>query len=78
MNAQTTDIATTVCAKLDLTDDQLNSLFTALPVGGFVGTDVAAGIARRYGIDVWEPLGSQLAALGVLTDDEAAWFDDAE
>jgi hypothetical protein len=72
----TQDIGTSVCEKLNITTDQLNSLYAAGPVDGFIGTQVAAEIAARFGLDASEPLGSQLAEQGVLTDDETAWLDD--
>ncbi len=72
------DIGTSVCAKLDITTDQLNSLYVTGPVNGFVGTEVAAEIAQRFNLDTAASLGSQLAEQGVLTDDEAEWFDDAD
>lgn len=72
------DISTSVCEKLDITTDQLNSLYVTGPVNGFVGTEVAAEIAERFGLEASEPLGSQLAEQGILTDDEAEWLDDAE
>lgn len=81
MSAQfTTDIGISVCAKLGLTSDMLNSMYTAVPVGGFLGSDVTADIMRRFGLvdDEALPLGAQLAERGILTDDEAEWFDDAE
>jgi len=67
-----------VLHRLDLTTDELSSLYAASPVNGFVGTDIAARLAERFGLDVSLPLGEQLAELGVLTDAEAEWFDDAE
>jgi hypothetical protein len=70
------DIGTSVCEKLNITVDQLNSMYVAGPVGGFVGTQVATEIVARFGLDASEPLGSQLAEQGILTDDEAAWLDD--
>ena len=72
------DFGTSVCAKLDITTDQLNSLYATGPVNGFVGTEVAAEIAQRFNLDTAASLGSQLAEQGVLTDDEAEWFDDAD
>lgn len=72
------DIGTSVCEKLDITTDQLNSMYVAGPVNGFVGTQVAAEIAERFSLDASEPLGSQLAEQGVLTEDEAEWLDDAD
>lgn len=72
------DLGTSICSKLDITTDELNSLYATGPVNGFVGTDVAASLARRFDLDVSEPLGAQLAALSILTNDEAEWFDDAE
>lgn len=71
-------MSATICEKLAITIDELNSLYTAVPVNGFGGTAVAAEIAQRFGLDASEPLGSQLAERGVLTEDEAAWLDDAE
>lgn len=72
------DFGTSVCTKLDISTDQLNSMYTAVPVGGWVGTQVAADIAQRFGLDASEPLGDQLAGLGVLTDEEGEWLDDAD
>lgn len=72
------DIGASVCEKLDITTDQLNSLYVTGPVNGFVGTQVAADLVERFNLDASEPLGSQLAGQGILTDDEAEWFDDAE
>ena len=72
------DISTSVCEKLDITTDELNSLYATGPVNGFVGTDVAARLAERFNLDASEPMGAQLADQGILTDDEAEWFDDAE
>lgn len=72
------DFGTSVCSKLDISTDQLNSLYTAAPVGGWVGTQVAADIAQRFGLDAASPLGSQLADQGILTEDEAQWLDDAD
>jgi hypothetical protein len=72
------DIGTSICEKLNITIDQLNSMYATGPVNGFIGTQVAAEIAERFNLDASEPLGSQLAEQGVLTDDEAEWFDDAD
>jgi len=71
-------VSDSVLAKLDITDDQLNSLYAAGPVNGFVGTDVAAEIAARFNVDASEPLGYQLAERGILTDDEAEYLDDQD
>lgn len=70
--------ATSICEKLNITTDELNSLYVTGPVNGFVGTDVAARLAERFNLDASESLGAQLAEQGVLTDDEAEWLDDAE
>lgn len=70
--------ADSVMAKLDLSNDQLNSLYVTGPVNGWTGEIVAADLAARYDLDVSEPLGHQLASKGVLTDEEAEWFDDAD
>jgi hypothetical protein len=72
------DIGTSVMSKLGIGQDELNSLYVTGPVAGFVGTEVAADLAERFGLDVSEPLGGQLAAKGVLTDAEAEWMDDVE
>lgn len=72
------DLAASVCQKLDLTTDELNSLYVTGPVNGFTGPQVAERLAERFGLDVEDSLGSQLAELGVLTNDEAAYLDDAE
>jgi len=67
-----------VLTKLHLTPDQLNALYVAPPVNGEVGSIVTANLAARYGLDPLEPLGAQLAALGILTDAEGLWLDDAD
>lgn len=72
------DIGTSVCEKLDITADQLNSMYATGPVNGFVGPQVAAEIAQRFSLDVSEPMGSQLVEQGILNDDEAEWLDDAD
>lgn len=72
------DLATTVCQKLDLSTDELNSLYVTNPVNGFTGSEVAGRLANRFGLAIEEPLGVQLAALGILTDEEAAYLDDAD
>ncbi len=65
-----------VLEKLNLTTDQLNSLYSACPVGGYVGADVAQCLAVRFGLTLTEPLGQQLCDLDILTVAEAAWMDD--
>ena len=72
----TNDISDSVLAKLGINADQLNSLYATGPVNDFVGAQVAEEIAQRFGIDASEPLGSQLAERGVLTDEEAEYLDD--
>lgn len=74
----TLSVSDSVLAKLDITADQLNSMYAADPVNGFVGTQVAAEIAERFSIDASEPLGYQLAERGILTDEEAEYLDDDE
>lgn len=72
----TRDLADSVCTKLRITTHQLNSMYVAQPVGGFVGAKVAESIAEEYNLDMSEPLGAQLLDYGVLTADEAEWFDE--
>jgi len=73
-------LAATVCQKLDLNNDMLNSLYVTGPVGGYVGNSVAAEIRARFGLDALEPLplGQALAEAGVLSEEEAEYLDDAE
>ncbi len=53
-------------------------MYTNCPVRGFAGTEVAKEIRRRFKLDDDEPLGFALARVGVLTEEEARWLDDAE
>lgn len=69
---------TEVARKLGLSVDELNSLYSRLPVGGWVGATVAADLCNRFGLDELEPPGAQLAARGVLTEAEGIWLDDAD
>ena len=77
MHPSETDRADTILQKLDISADALNSMYATAPVGGFVGTEVARHLAERFDLDPSEPLGAQLAARGVLTEEEGAWLDDA-
>ena len=72
------DFGTSICEKLDLSTDELNSLYVTGPVNSYVGTVVAASLVERFQLDAMEPLGAQLHQCGILTEDEANWFDDAE
>lgn len=67
-----------VCATLALSESELNSLYVSDPVDGHAGTEVAQRLADRFGLDVAEPLGRQLAAAGILTEEEGRWLDDAD
>lgn len=78
-------IAESAMRKLGLTAGQVNSLAAvghhAEHAGGgtdgWTGEHVAAELAARFGLDVAEPLGMQLAAGGVLTVEEGEWLDDS-
>ncbi len=71
--------AENIRAKLGLTRDELESLFAAGPVGGYLGTDVASSIASQHGLDLTTMrLGQGLADAGILTEEEADWLDDAD
>jgi hypothetical protein len=61
----------TIAVKLDANTDAIKMLRT----GGPVGRAVAAGLAACFGLDAAARLGQQLAARGVLTEDEGAYLD---
>jgi nitrate reductase beta subunit len=65
-----------IMAKLGLSEDELNSMYTAVPTGGYDGREVARRLREQHGIDEDETLGDGLVRLGILTEDEGAWLDD--
>lgn len=74
---KTMSTAEVIRQKLGISREELNSMFTAVPVSGFVGTEVVSRIASQHNIDLTtETLGAALAAAGVLTEDEGEWLDD--
>jgi uncharacterized 2Fe-2S/4Fe-4S cluster protein (DUF4445 family) len=72
------DLATTICEKLGITTDELNSLYTTCPVNGAVGAVVSEEIAERFGLGPdCDDLAGALQARSILTAEEAEWLRDA-
>ncbi len=67
-----------VARKLDLSPEDLNTLYTLSPETGPEGRSIADRLCGRYGIPFEAALGAELAARGVLTAAEGAWLDDAD
>lgn len=70
-----------ICSLLDISQSEASSLYVFCPVDGYVGREVAKDIATRFGLSLDEPglsLGAELAARGVLTEEEGRWLDDTE
>jgi hypothetical protein len=65
-----------VLEKLHLTTAQVTSLYTPHPVEGERGAKVARDLCTRFGLDDNDPLGAQLFALVILTEEEGQWLDD--
>lgn len=72
------DISEIICAKLNITIEQVISLYASDPFHGFSGHQVGNEINERFTLRPNEPMGYQLADLGVLTDAEGRWLDDVE
>lgn len=68
-----------VCAKLCISTDELNSMYTRCPVGGYDGQQVEKSIRQRFGLrDYSIPFADALVQLGYLTEDEARYLSDTD
>jgi hypothetical protein len=71
------DLGQAVMNKLGINRDELNSLYTACPVNGAVGTQVAMAIIQRFELtgdeDDWV---TTLYERGILTEAEWNWMRD--